>query len=61
MEKIANLYIEGRRFHCLTSIDGKFDSAMSLPEKDYWDIPNLFKGLKEYGYKIRFYNPSNMH
>ena len=37
--------------------NGKIDSELFLPEKDWWDVPNLFRGLKEHGIQIKFSNP----
>ena len=56
-ERIAYLCTKNRYLACSTYIDGKIDSSLNLDEKNWWDIPNLIKGLDEHDFKIVFSDP----
>ena len=57
MEKIAYFRMDEYQFTCNMYIDGRIDSSVSLPKKDWWDIPNLLIGLQDHNYKIQFSRP----
>ncbi|MBI2628701.1 hypothetical protein HYW74_01300 [Candidatus Pacearchaeota archaeon] len=57
MKKTAYLRTDQGRFYCSTYTNGTIESEVSIPDKDSWDIPNLFNGLIEHNYKIIFTSP----
>ena len=57
MEKIAYLQILDHAINCVIYNGGRPDSAVTIPRKDWYDIPYMLKGFQERNISIRFSDP----